>query len=158
VAVPIKPIQVVPALLAACPSFEPVWAAIEHDNVDEDVPAGRLLYLDAAQFVRHIGQLQLADSTGEFDGVFDVIERFIVEGDDYVSSLGVIGILEVLQMATITSLGLDPEMAFRPWFRPVSGAWWERLNRFWAGEHDALQVTNEQVVAEARREPDSDPP
>jgi len=155
--VPIEPIQVIPLLLAACPSFESAWAAIEHENVDDEVPAGRLLYLDAAEFIRHIGQLQLAESTDEFNAVFDLIERFIVDGDDYVTNLGVIGFLESLQMATTTSLGLDPEVAFRSWFRPMSEAWWERLNRFWSGEHDALQVTNEQVADEARREPNTDP-
>ena len=71
---------------------------------------------------------------------FAVVERLVVEGDDYVRNLGVIGFLEGLQMMTVTAAGIDPEEAFRPLVGPVSERWWERINRFWGGEHDALQV------------------
>lgn len=152
---PIEPDQVFPLLLEACPSFAPVWAITESDNLDDSVPAGRLLYLDAGEFLRHLGALQLAGSTDEFGAVFDVIERFVVAGDDYVANLGVIGFLEGLQMMTITKLGIDPEQVFRPWLRPVSLAWWKRINRFWDGERDALQVTGEQIAAEEHVHPDS---
>ena len=143
-------------LLEACPSFELTWATIEDDvaHLDGEAPGGRLFYLDAASFVRHAGELQLTGATDEFDRVFDLIERFVVDGDEYVSNLGVIGFLEGMQMETITKLGLDPEEAFRPWLRPVSEAWWNRLNRFWSGERNALQVTSDQIRAEAAaREP-----
>ena len=142
-------------LLAACPSFEPVWAITESDNLDDSDPHGRLLYLDAGEFLRHLGALQLAGSTDEFGAVFDVFERFVVEGDDYVVNLGVIGFLEGFQMMTITDLGIDPEEVFRTWLRPVSMAWWKRINRFWAGEVHALQATAEQMAAEAHTDPDS---
>ena len=42
-------------------------------------------------------------------------------------------------MRAVTDAGLNPEQDFRPYFGPVSNAWWERLNRFWAGDISALQ-------------------
>lgn len=149
----IEPGDVIPRLLEACPSFGPVFALVKDEHLDDAVPGGRLLYLDAAEFLRHIASLQLARTTAEFDAIFDTIELFVVEGDDYVSNLGVIGFLEGLQMTTVTSLGIDPDQTFRPWFRPVTAAWWRRINRFWAGEHDALRVSSEQIQAEAHQGP-----
>lgn len=147
----ITPDQVMPLLLKACPSFTDTWLSIEEENKDDSVPAGRLLYLDAGDFVRHLAGLKGAGTTDEFNAVFDVIERLVVEGDDYVSNLGVIGFIEGFQMHTVTSFGLDPEIHFRPHLRPISHAWWIRVNRFWAGEHDALQATDEQIAFEASK-------
>jgi hypothetical protein len=120
-----------PLMLAACPSFAPVWAEIEDENLDEGSPAGRLGYLDAGDFVRHIVALKLSGQTAEFPAVFDVIERFICEGDEYVKNLGAIGYVEGFQMMTVTAAGLDPERDFRPYLRPKSEEAWEALNRFW---------------------------
>lgn len=142
----------VPALvLEACPSFAVVWKELEADNADRESPGGRLHYLDASALLRHLVALYLNGSTGEFAAVFDLIERMVLEGDRYVSELAVIGYLEGFQMQTIGSFDLDSEVVFRPWFGPVSKAWWVRLRRFWDGEHDALQVADELVIEEARR-------
>jgi hypothetical protein len=46
---PIEPHQVIPLPLAACPSFESVWAITRFDNLDDSHPHGRLLYLDAGE-------------------------------------------------------------------------------------------------------------
>ncbi len=149
----IKSNQVIELLLEACPSFKDAWATIEHENIyDND----RLHYMDASDFLRHLATLQLAGTTDEFPAIFDLIERLVVEGDRYVSNLAVIGYLEGLQMATISAFGLDPEVVFRPWFRPVSEAWWRRLNRFWGGEHSALRVSNAQISAEAHGHPNGE--
>jgi len=53
-----------------------------------------------------------------------------VHGDDYVSGLAVMGCLEGMQMATVTSRGVDFE-AFRPWLRPLPAKYWDPINRFW---------------------------
>nr|WP_155992791.1 hypothetical protein [Nocardioides sp. URHA0020] len=66
----------------------------------------------------------------DVDALFELIERLIVEGDDYVSNLGVIGYVEGMQMATVSTRGVDPE-EFRPWLRPMSSRYWEAINRFW---------------------------
>jgi hypothetical protein len=131
--------DVMPLLLEACPSFAPHWAEIEAENLDPESPHGRLLYLDAGEFIRHLVRLRVDGKTDEFPAVFDVIERLHVEGDEFVRELTTIGYLEGLQMATVTSAGLDPEQDFRPYLRPVSSQWWERVNQFWAGDPAALR-------------------
>lgn len=135
----ITPEDVPVLVLAACPSFAEVWAEIEVENADADSHGGRLLYLDAADLVRHLGALELAGDRSEFDAVFDLFERLHVERDDYVRELATIGYLESFHMLTIGSLGIDPERAFRSWLRPVSARWWDRLVRFWNGDHTALR-------------------
>ena len=134
----ITPDKVIPLLLSACPSFDSEWESSKTENLDESAPGGRLYYLDAGDFVRHIVALKASGETGEFPAVFDVIERFVCEGDAYVKNLGVIGYIEGFQMMTVTSAGLDPERDFRPWMRPTSESWWQRLNRFWGGDSGAL--------------------
>jgi hypothetical protein len=123
--------DVMPLLLRACPSFALVWAEVEGENVDEDSPANRLGYLDAGDFVRDLVALKLSDQTKEFPAVFEVIERLICEGDDYVQNLGVIGYVEGFQMMTVTAAGLDPDSDFRPYLRPKSEESWEALNQAW---------------------------
>lgn len=70
-----------------------------------------------------------------------VIEHFVVEGDERVRNLGIIGYLEGFQMATVTESGLDPEVEFRRLVGPASERWWSKINRSWAGDNSALQST-----------------
>ena len=135
----LTPDQVMPLLLLACPSFTPAWDTIADENLDPESPAGRLGYLDASEFVRHLVRLQLAGTVSEFPGVFEAIERMIIEGDPYVENLAVVGYLEGLQMRAVTDHGIDPEVVFRPYFGPTANHWWERINRFWAGDPMALR-------------------
>lgn len=128
-----------PLLLSACPSFRPVWDSIKEENVDPERAGGRLTYLDAGDFVRHLVQLRLAGATDEFPAVFETIELLHTNGDPFVRNLATIGYLEGFMMQTVTNAGLDPETDFRPYLRPVSAAWWERLNQFWEGDFAALQ-------------------
>ena len=133
--------DVIPLLLDACPSFRAEWPRIEQENRDEE-GGGRLHYIDAGDFVRHLVQLRLAGRTEEFPAVFAVLSRLVAEGDDYVSELGVIGYLEGMQMETVTSAGLDPETDFRPFCTPLLAVWWDRLNRFWEGDPTALRAAD----------------
>ena len=127
-----------PLLLIACPSFADAWSESEIENADETYELGRLHYVDAADFIRHLVSLRLASHTSEFPAVFDVIERLLLEGDSYVRNLAIIGYIEGFQMMTVTSAGLDPERDFRPWLRPASEECWQRVNRFWEGDASAL--------------------
>ena len=67
--------------------------------------------------------------------MFPLIERLVVDGDEYVSNLGVIGYLEGFQMQAVTGRGLDPEADFARWLRPTSQAYWTAINRLWEEEH-----------------------
>lgn len=124
--------DVVPDLiLTSIPSLRKEWPEIEEENADPEGVGGRLGYLDAAWVVRHLADRCVAGDTSEFAAAFALIEHLIQDGDAYVSELGVVGYLEGLQTATVTSRGLDPE-AFRPWFGPLSQRYWDAINEFWA--------------------------
>ncbi len=131
--------QVMPLLLEACPSFSTKWAEVEVENADDTEPTGGFGFVDAGNFIRHMVSLRIEGQTSEFPAIFEVIERLLVEGDPYLQNLAVIGYLEGFQMMTVTSAGLDPERDFRPWLRPVSESWWQRINRLWAGDASALR-------------------
>ncbi|RYB91012.1 hypothetical protein EUA93_18945 [Nocardioides oleivorans] len=121
----------VPGLLVAASGWiAEAWQDAAEDNADPDSPGGRLGYLDAGAVVSRLADELAAGRTDGFDVLFDLVERLVTEGDDYVSELGVIGYLEGMQMDTVTSRGLDPE-AFAPWLRPTSARYWAALHRFW---------------------------
>jgi hypothetical protein len=126
---------VLPLVVQACPSFAAVAEEASPDDGEERLP-----YLDAAAFVRHLGELWLTGDVDELPAAFAAIERLVVEGDPDVSELAVVGYLESMQSDTITGLGIDPQEAFVPLLGPASRVWWDRLLRFWAGDPTALQV------------------
>jgi hypothetical protein len=134
----IAPSQVIPMLLVACPSFQPEWETVEEENRDDESPTGRLGYIDAGDFIRHLVQLHQDENTSEFPAVFAVIEQLLSDGDAYVQNLAVIGYLEGLQMRTVTDHGIDPAEAFGPYFGLAAWKWWGRINRFWDGDGSAL--------------------
>ena len=111
-------------------SLKPGRRALE-EYADPGNPGGRHGYLDAAAVIRHLVCLKLAGTVEEFPAVFDLIERFVVDGDEYVANLGVIGYIEGFQMRTVTDHGLDPEADFAPRLRPTSHTYWEAICRFW---------------------------
>lgn len=122
--------QVPGLLFEAWPWLSEIWDEVADDNADADCPGGRLGYLDAAWVVGQLADHFAAGDTSGFDAMFDLIERLVIEGDGYVSELGVIGYLEGMQMATVSSRGVDPE-AFRPWLRPMSARYWQAICDFW---------------------------
>ena len=71
--------DVMPLLLDACPSFTESWLAVKQENTVDEPPGGRLHYMDAGVFIRHLVTLRLAKATSEFPSVFAVINRLVVE-------------------------------------------------------------------------------
>jgi hypothetical protein len=126
--------DVMPLLLEACPSFVPTWLhEVLEENLNTGAEGGRLFFVDAGAFTRHLVSLKLEGQDSEFSAVFDVIERLVLEGDGYVRNLAEIGYLEGLQTMTVTEAGLSPERDFRPYLRPASDRLWKALNRSWGG-------------------------
>ena len=63
--------------------------------------------------------------------MFDVIERWLLEGDAYVKGVASIGLLEDLQNGKL-HVSTAPSDLER-WLRPLSAEAWKQLNTFWAG-------------------------
>ncbi len=113
-------------VLEADPSFLPIWTAFMEDWGDEPQP---LNYLALSDLVGHlIGCLARGDTT-RFDAVFDVVERWHIEGDAYVREAAYIGLLEDLQNTGLHQTTRPED--FLPWLRPVSRRWWDKVDAFW---------------------------
>jgi hypothetical protein len=121
--------QVMPLLLEACPSFTEKWRAHSADWQDES-----LIYIDLAEFNRHLIELQRNKRVEEFAAVFDVVEKLHLEGDDYVREAATIGLLEGIQnVASHPETGVDAE-DFLQYLKAESAKWWHQLNDFWEGK------------------------
>jgi len=113
-------------LLAAAPSFLPVWEQfLAEYSTEPELPE----YLACADLARHlIAQLGKGD-TGRFDEVFDVVEAWHLKGDAYVRQAAAIGLLEDLQNTNLHKSTQPAE--FLPWLRPESRRWWDKVEAFW---------------------------
>lgn len=129
------------SLLVADPTFEPKWCSFVAEYADEPELPYYIVLGDLADHL--IGQLERGE-TGAFGKVFDVIERWHVEGDVYVSEAATIGLLEGLQ----NRLGGNDRRKvvngvrasdFEPYLRPETRRWWDKLYRYWEGDIAALR-------------------
>ncbi len=121
----IKQNEMLPMLVEACPSFADKLR--EHRETFEEIN-----YAELGAFAHHLVDLYEQNQTDEFIKVFDVIERFHIEGDDYVKEAATIGLLEGLQNVA-GNTDLKPEV-FEKYLKPVSTKWWNELNKFWNGK------------------------
>lgn len=133
-------------LLVADPSFRPRWNAFLAEWGEEEKTAGGLpLYLALSSLAEHLIQRLGAGDSDDFDAVFDVVERWHLEGDSYVSEAASIGLLESLQnLLGGNDRGRKARNGvrasdFEPWLRPETRKWWEKLYRYWEGDSRALR-------------------
>ena len=90
------------------------------------------VYLALTDFARHlIGRLE-ANAVGTFDAVFDLVERWHLEGDHDVAEAAAIGLLEDLQNENLYASASPKD--FEPWLKPRSALSWAELNRAWNGD------------------------
>ena len=132
--------DVMPMLLEAVPSFSGQWHEIEDDPIFLDETTGtRLHYIDVAWFAPHVVGLQRSGATGELISLFEVIELFHIDGDEYVKQLATIGYLEGIQNACSHTTDVG-QQEFEPYLGPESRRWWRGLNAFWSGKAPAVQA------------------
>lgn len=116
-----------PLLVEACPSFEPQWKEFLASWIDYGPEPP--LYPLFGDFARHLSGLLLTGNDQALRRVFDVVERFIVDGDAYVSEAAIVGILEDLQNANLHT-GTKPDQ-YLPYLLPQSRRWWKKVELFW---------------------------
>lgn len=120
--------EVMPLLVAACPSFAEVWA--EYTSDPDFDPA--LLHVHLGEFAAHVIELLRHGDSPELEPTFDVIERLFSEGDEEVREAATLGLLDGLQSATVTA-AVSPAR-FLALLRPATRQRWDELERFWAGQ------------------------
>ena len=112
-------------LLEEVPSFRLNWATcIDGWNGDgeQDTPN----YLALSMLADHLIVGQEDGDTSRLMAAFSVVERWFVEGDDYVQNAAAIGLFEELNKADryLTTSVVD----MQAWLCPVSRVWWHSIN------------------------------
>ena len=128
--------QMFEPMLSACPSFEPTWREFAQD-AERSPNEDPLYYVLLGDLARHLLALQAAGSTDELPAVFEVVERWHTEGDDYVKEAATIGLLEGIQN-NASHRDFDTGV-FETWLKPETKKWWLKLNRYWDGDIEALR-------------------
>ena len=116
--------DIIPELLRACPSFAPIWHALDSEERE-------LLYPRLGDFARHLLVLKREGREEALRAAAKFIERMHVEGDDYVREAATIGVLEGIQN-TWGHAGEEAD-AFKAYLGDESRRWWDSLIRFWEG-------------------------
>jgi hypothetical protein len=123
-------------MLTACPDFAPAWTAFQRDWPDADQTPH---VLALAELARLLNTKLKHGETAEFPAVFEVVEHWLAEGDDYVQTAAAAGLIEGLQGASYYGSGGD----ILPWLGPLTLAQWRLLE----GEPE-LRRPGSPVVAE----------
>ena len=125
-------------LLAASPSFAGEWETFEREwpGDSEDRP----LYLALSAYARHVIALLEAEDVGQLRRVFDAVELLHVEGDAYVREAATVGLLEGLQNTNLHRTTEPGQL--RPFLRPESARWWDRLDSFWLAAGAVTQAVS----------------
>lgn len=118
--------EMLPMLVGVCPSFADKLQELR--NLFEE----ELTYTELGAFANHLVDLYKQGKTDEFAKVFNVVEKFYIEGDEFVKEAATIGLLEGLQNIA-GNRDLEPEVFFK-YLKPVSTKWWNELTKFWNAE------------------------
>jgi hypothetical protein len=128
-----------PRLVEEFPAFRERWE--KHLERWNGEPAGS--YLDIAEFVHFVvKELYPAGKTEEVQRAFDLMEQWLVNGNQKVRDVVVIGFLEDLQ--NVASWQPFGKKAFVPFLRPQSRDAWNEIERVWAGKSSLAEVISEE--------------
>ncbi len=118
--------QVLPLLLEACPSYEADWKKFTAEYADDPDP---FLYVAIVQFAGHLSKVLAAGDGDSLGRVFNLLERFITEGDAEVQEAAVVGLVKNLQNADLHH-GTAPD-DYVPFLLPQTRRWWDKVRTFW---------------------------
>ncbi len=124
--------EVMPLLVGACPSFAGRW----HEYVSDPIYDPDLLYVHLGELASHLVALMDRGATSEFQAVFDVTERLLLDENIHVRRAMTVGFLEGIQ--NVSGGRVDPER-FVPHLRPETARKWQLLNDSWNGDIDAAR-------------------
>ena len=119
---------VMTALIEAALSYRPKARELARDWAPNVPPS----YVEVGVFGRHLVEQLLQDSTQEFDAIFDVIERLLLQGDLGERYLVTWGLIEGIQ--NIAANREDSYLTvrrFRPWLRPATSQAWDEVHALW---------------------------
>lgn len=113
-------------VLRACPSFKPKWEEFCQEWKEESDPP---IYLALADLARHLIGLLENGEDKYLKAVFEIVERWHLNGDAYVREAATIGLLEDLQNTNLHATTKPDD--FTPFLLPESKYWWDKVVLFW---------------------------
>jgi hypothetical protein len=114
-------------ILEGCPSFRAEWDTFVDEWKDEK--DGLPIYLSLSSLARHLISMLEVGQTEAFPEIFEIVERWHIEGDEYVREAATVGLLEDLQNTNLHKK-TSPEQ-FRCYLGTESLKWWDKLYGFW---------------------------
>jgi hypothetical protein len=127
--------QMMPLMLVACPSFRDHWDAFYKEDMeqwsgaDQSFPETLYLHLAVHDLALHLVRKLECGQTAEFENVFKVVERWIVEGSETARAVAIKGFLEDLLLPHFY-LANGPTNLLR-WVGPRTYKWWVDAGSFW---------------------------
>jgi hypothetical protein len=130
--------QMIQQVLDVCPSFNKTWNEFlsEWEGKSGELP----IFLALAELARHLIHLLESNDTETLKKVFNVVEQWNLNGDDYVQNAATVGLLEDLQNTNLHEK-TTPEQ-FKQFLGIDSKMWWRKVERFW--EFGAI-ITNDRL-------------
>ena len=127
--------EVMPRLVAEFPGFRPRWE--KHLELWKGKAAGN--YNDIAEFAHFVVEdLYPNHNTSDLQRVFDLMEHWLVNGNQNLRDLIAIGFLEDVQ--NIASWQTFGRAAFIPFLGPQCRQEWNEIERIWAGKTSLMEV------------------
>jgi len=128
-----------PRLAADFPLFRPRWE--KYLELWNGKPAGG--YNDIAQFAHFVVEdIYPLQKTEDLQRAFDLMEYWLVNGNQNLRELVRIGFLEDVQnVASGQSFGKE---AFIPFLGPQSRQAWDEIERMWAGKTSLMEVVQDE--------------
>lgn len=121
--------HVVSTLRESCPSFQPTVAAFQaryHDTPEDSLPH----YMLMGDLVIECSKRLSEGHEKDLEPLFELLEKWITDGDKYVQEMAIIGFIEDLQNANLHT-GTQPG-DFERFLHPKSEIYWTKVNRFWS--------------------------
>jgi hypothetical protein len=117
--------QILPLLADACPPYRADFDRFRTEFADDE----RFVYIGFTEFARCLSRAMAARDEQTMRSVFDLLERFITEGDAEVQEAAVVGIIKNLQNVNLHDKTTPDD--YLPFLRPESQHWWGRVKGFW---------------------------
>ena len=132
--------EVMPRLIAEFPAFRPRWE--KHIELWKGERAGS--YNDISEFAHFVVKdLYPNGNTADLQRAFDLMEHWLVNGNQNLRNLIAIGFLEDVQnVASWQTFGRE---AFIPFLGPQSRREWNEIERVWAGKTSLMEVLRDEA-------------
>ena len=106
---------------------------IDSEYSNQDYKTNRLDYVDIGEICRFIVEKIKLQETNDFGIFFENVEMLIVNGDDSIKNLIIIGLLEGIQNNSGNE-NVDYHNGFNQWLKPEIKKAWHELIFFWESD------------------------